>query len=174
MRTHIRRLLAAAVIAAPLALLTGAHPALANNYSWMRVASAQTWCVTVPGGVYDHSRVALWTCDLNDVTQTWLVHATTYGGGGWFELATYVKVSGISYCLDLPGDTTAYPTDLQVHPCNGTAAQAWVWADNGNGVTWGNPNGDVIDLYQGTLSDGAHIVNWPYRAGNWTEIWYGP
>lgn len=155
----------------------------AASYSWMfsyygQGALAQ-WCAEPQNGnTADHSPIDIYTCRSPVIDQQlWTAIVSVYDPA--YE---QLQLHAVGKCLTDPGDRTDYQNNvrLELDPCDGTASQAWhlvTVPDSEAGIVWQNPNGMVINLYQGALQNGQpliiwHLTGWP--SPPWPDRWQGP
>ncbi|MFF4590071.1 ricin-type beta-trefoil lectin domain protein [Streptomyces sp. NPDC001388] len=80
-------------------------------------------------------------------TFTW--SGTPSGGGG--TTGSFVGLAG--KCLDVAGGSSADGTAVQLHDCNGTAAQKWTVTADGSVQALGK----CLDVTSGSTADGAKV-----------------
>jgi hypothetical protein len=90
-----------------------------NIFHYQNVLSGL--CLDARGGAANHTPVQQWTC--NSISnENW--QPGEDGDDGIPPLMS--RVSGTSsYCLDIPGGSTAAGLAMQIYRCNGTEAQQW-------------------------------------------------
>ncbi len=82
---------------------------------------------------------------------------------------------GTSMCLEMPGSSTSWGTQLIQWGCNGTINQSWSVEPSGSG--WGgyrirsNYNNLCVDIRDYSYANGAAIQQWPCTA-DWNQSFY--